>query len=254
MCFDMRSTLAIGFVLAVVTAFAQVEDIKRESEENNQRTKRSVAADYHENDRTGGFFLFDLFFQAIPAWQRFKLSADRTRYPSLVSLELLAQGAAHPPAYYFLWPRIRGNWGIVSTDYRVNYLIEEVSDGSYIHIRTSDWQILQLNIITSRYLTLRLGNGTLQENFGRRAVFYEWSAMIGVHNRRQTEMLWMEYRHAHDFRTGAWPRLELSAQYQHLLFESKPAHGFISAGVVYQNYYRSVPVVGVQGGLVFRFY
>lgn len=250
----MKWKLAVGFLLAVVVACAQVEDIKRESEKNSQKTKRSVAPGYNENERAGSFFLFDLFFQVIPAWQHFKLSADRSRYPSLVSLEIMAQGAAHPPGYYFLWPRIRGNWGIFSTDYRLNYLIEEVSDGSYSHIRTSDWQILQLNIITSRFLTLRVGNGILKETFARRSSFYEWSAMMGVHNRRQTDMVWMEYRHAHDFNTGAWPRLELSAQYQRQLFKSKPAQGLISAGVVYQNYYRSVPVLGVQGGLVFRFY
>ncbi len=251
----MRSKLALVFLLGVViAACAQVEDIKRESEKNSQNTKRSIAPGYHENDRSGGFFLFDLFFQVIPAWQHFKLSAERSRYPSLVSLELLAQGAAHPPGYYFLWPRIRGNWGIVSTDYRINYLIEEVSDGSYIHIRTSDWQILQLNIITSRFLTLRFGNGILKETFGRRASFYEWSAMMGVHNRRQSDMMWLEYRHAYDFSTRAWPRLELSAQYQHQLFEGKRVHGLFSVGLAYQNYYRAVPVIGVQGGLVFRFY
>lgn len=250
----MRRKLTIGFVWAIVVACAQVKDIKQESEENSQRPKKSAVPGYHENDRTGGFFLFDLFFQVIPDWQRFKLSAERTRYPSLVSLEMWAQGAAHPPGYYFLWPRIRGNWGLVSTDYRINYLIEEVSDGSYVHIRTSDWQILQLNIITSRFLTLRFGNGMLKETFGRHNTFYEWSAMMGVHNRRQTDMLWLEYRHAHDFSTGAWPRLELSAQYQHQLIESKRFHGLISVGLVYQNYYRSVPVTGVLGGFNFRFY
>lgn len=251
----MKLKLAGSLLLAYTLSFGQIDDIKRASEENDQKRKKSVASSYNrDNDTNGSFFLFDLFFKVIPSWQRFKLSADRSRYPSLVSFETMAQGAAHPEELYFLWPRIRGNWGIFSTDYRMNYLIEEVSDGSYTHIRTNDWQILQLNIITSRFLTLRVGNGILKEAFGGGATFYEWSVLMGIHNRRQTNMVWLEYRQAHDFRTGALPRLELTAQYQHLLFNVKWLHGLASAGVVYQNYYRSVPVVGAQAGLVFRFY
>ncbi|GIV35920.1 MAG: hypothetical protein KatS3mg032_0299 [Cyclobacteriaceae bacterium] len=249
----MRMLLFVCLFLLLFPVYGQVDEIKQKSEEHARQTHRTKSGDGNGGDGEG-FFLFDLMFRGIPMWQQYKLSADRTRYPSLVSVELFAQGAANPPGYYFLWPRMRGNWGIFSTDFRMNYLLEQTSDGSFIHIRTNDWQVLQLNLITSRYLTLRLGNGMMNEAFGGRNSFYEWSVQLGVHNSMQKRMVWIEYRHAHDFSSGAWPRLELSAQYQHGVIEYGAFRALLSAGVVYQNYYRSVPVFGMQGGIVFRFY
>jgi hypothetical protein len=239
----MRVFFACVIFSTCLNAYGQVDEIKAEARENNSRGSR------------------------------FKLSADRSRYPSLVSVEVLAQGAINPMAiflvwplvnagfptegfvpYHCLWPRVKGHWGLFSTDYRMNYLLEETADGSLKHLRTSDWQIVQLNIITSRFITLRLGNGFMKEAFAGGNTYYEWSGLLGFHNTRQSRLLWFEYRHAHDFNTGAWPRLELHYQYQHQIIEKGALHGHVTVGIVYQDYYRSVPVLGFQGGLALRFY
>ncbi|MCK6617889.1 MAG: hypothetical protein L6Q51_09605 [Cyclobacteriaceae bacterium] len=249
----MKRLLVILSVCMMGTLYAQVDEIKQASEDNSSKKSGRDDSD-NDGDSGGGFFVFDLFFNAIPDWQRFKLQDDRSRYPSMVSLEVFMQGAVKPSSYYILWPRIRGNWGLFSTDYRMNYLIEEDADGGFKHIRTNDWQVLQLNLITSRFITFRFGTGVMKEAFADGRSFNEWDFMLGFHSPDQFKQIWFEYRFAKDWETGANPRRELSAQYQHQLFRTGALHGYFSAGVVYQRYYNSIEIWGFQGGLIFRLY
>ncbi|QOI98027.1 MAG: hypothetical protein HRU69_11270 [Flammeovirgaceae bacterium] len=249
----MKRFFVILAVCMTGTLYAQVDEIKQASDDNS--SKKSGHSDSGDDgDSGGGFFAFDLFFNAIPDWQRFKLQDARARYPSMVSLEVFMQGAVKPSSYYILWPRIRGNWGLFSTDYRINYLIEEDADGGLKHIRTNDWQVLQLNLITSRFITFRLGTGVMKEAFADGRSFNEWDFMLGFHAPDQFKQIWFEYRFAKDWETGANPRREFSAQYQHQLFSAGALHGYFSAGVVYQRYYNSIEVWGIQGGLILRLY
>jgi hypothetical protein len=197
--------------------------------------------------------MVDFLFSSIGQWQGYKLRDDRARYPSMVSLEMMVQGGVKPASYYMFWPRIRGNWGLFSTDFRMNYLIEESIEG-YKHIRTNDWQIIQVNLITSRFLTFRAGTGIMKEPFAARRTFNESAFMFGVHAPDQTRTVLFEYRFSKDWETGANPRRELSAQYQHELFKAGSLHGYASAGVVYQKYYNTITVWGFQAGLVFRLF
>jgi hypothetical protein len=197
--------------------------------------------------------MVDFFFTAIPQWQGYKLRDDRARYPSMVSLEMMVQGGVKPASYYLFWPRIRGNWGLFSTDFRMNYLIEENIEG-YKHIRTNDWQIIQVNLVTSRFLTFRAGTGIMTEAFGANRTFNESAFMFGVHAPDQSRAVWFEYRFSKDWETGANPRREFSIQYMHQLFSAGSLHGNISVGGVYQKYYNAIEIWGVQGGMVFRIF
>lgn len=248
----MKSAHVILLLFIACSALAQVEEIKQASEDNSKKSGSSDSGS--DGDSGGGFFIFDLFFNAIPDWQRYKLQDDRARYPSMVSLEVLMQGAVKPSAYYMLWPRVRGNWGLFSTDYRINYLIEEDVDGGFKHIRTNDWQVLQLNLITSRFITFRFGTGLMKEAFAGKRSFNEWAFMLGFHSPDQYKLIFFEYRVAVDWDTEVTTRTELSAQYQHQIFSAGALHGYFSAGVVYQRYYESIEVWGLQGGFIFRLY
>lgn len=250
----MKSVVTICLLLILTTglATAQVDAIKHESSANSSRSGRSDSGG-SSSGGGGGFFLFNIFFQAIPQWQAAKLQDSRERYPSMVSLDVMMQGAVKPSSYYMLWPRIRGNWGLFSTDFRMNYLIEDDFDG-YKHIRTNDWQVLQINLITSRYFTFRMGTGFMQEAFGARRTFSESAFLFNVHAKDQSKVLAFEYRFAKDWQTGVNPRRELSAQYQHELFATGVLHGYLTAGVTYQKYYNTIEVWGIQGGLMFRLF
>jgi hypothetical protein len=233
---------------------AQVDEIKGASSSNSSKSsgKSDGGSIDDDGDGSGGIF-FDLLFGGIAEAQSFKLRGDRQRYPSMVSLDVMFQGAVKPSSYYILWPRIRGNWGLFSTDFRMNYLIEEDAEG-YKHIRTNDWQVIQLNLVTSRFFTFKLGTGFMQEAFNNKEMFSETAFLMFIHAPDQTKLLGFEYRFAKDFDTGANPRWELSAQYQHQLFSTGKFHGYASVGTVYQKYYNSIEVWGIQAGLVFRIF
>lgn len=246
----MKSTPVV-FIFVIwlsLSAAAQVDQIKSESKSNSEKTDRS-----RSSGGGGGWFMFDLFMNTIPQWQGFKLREDRSRYPSMVSLDMMVQGGVRPASYYLFWPRIRGNWGLFSTDFRMNYLIEESIDG-YKHIRTNDWQIIQMNLITSRFITLRVGTGMMTEAFGANRRFNESAFMLGVHAPDQSKIILFEYRFSKDWDTGVNPRREFSVQYQHQLFSAGSLHGNISVGGVYQKYYNTIEIWGVQGGIVFRIF
>jgi len=235
--------------LAPVVVNAQVDEIKSASEDN---ASKSGGKERSGGGGGGGFFA-DFLFNGIVQWQSFKLNDDRENYPAMVSLDVMVQGAVKPSSYYMLWPRVRGNWGIFSSDFRMNYLIEEDVDG-YKHIRTNDWQIIQLNIVTNKFVTARIGTGIMQEAFGSRRSFNESAFLLNIHAPDQTKNLGFEYRFSKDWDTGANPRREFSVQYQHEIFSAGALHGYASVGGVYQRYYNSITVWGIQAGIIFRIF
>ena len=244
----MKSLHVIVFVGLSIIAYAQVDEIKSASADNSSNSGRENRG----SPGSGGGFFFDVFVQ-VGQCQGAKLQSDRSRYPSMVSLDLMLQGAVKPSSYYMLWPRIRGNWGLFSTDFRMNYLIEDDVDG-YKHIRTNDWQIVQLNLITSKYIMFRFGTGLMTEAFESRRRFNETSFMFDVHAPDQTKVIAFEYRFAKDWNTGVNPRREFSVQYQHQFMSAGALHSYISAGVTYQKYYGTIEVWGMQGGILFRIF
>lgn len=241
-------TLSLIFVLNLSNA--QVAAIKSASSSNSSN---SSDESYSGGEGSGGGWFGDFLFGGIVEWQKFKLTEYRERYPSMVSVDVMLQGAVKPSSYFILWPRIRGNWGLFSTDFRMNYLIEEGPDG-YIHIRTNDWQIIQLNLVTSKFFTFRLGSGVMQEAFGTNRTFNENSFQFVIHAPDQSKNLGLEYRFSKDWDTGVNPRREFSIQYQHEIFSTGKLHGYATLGGVYQRYYNSINVWGIQGGLVFRLF
>ncbi len=234
---------------------AQVDEIKSASSSNSSSSRggKAGSSDYDSDDEGGGGIFFDFLFGGIAEAQSFKLRSDRQRYPSMVSFDVMIQGAVKPSSYYLFWPRIRANWGLFSTDFRMNYLIEEDAEG-FKHIRTNDWQVIQINLITSRFFTFRLGTGFMQEAFNTKESYSESAFMFMIHAPDQTKVLGFEYRFSKDWDTGANPRREFGVQYQQQLFETGELHGYATVGGVYQKYYNAIEVCGVQAGLVLRLF
>jgi hypothetical protein len=245
----MKIWFTLCFLFVLNLGFSQVAAIKSASSSNSSSSNND---DYSSNDGDGGWF-GDFLFGGIVEWQKFKLTEYRDRYPSMVSLDVMLQGAIKPSSYYILWPRVRGNWGLFSTDFRMNYLIEEAPEG-FIHIRTNDWQILQLNLVTSKFFTFRVGSGIMQEAFAANRTFNESSFQLFIHAPDQSNNLGFEYRFSKDWNTGLNPRREFSVQYQHEIFNTGKLHGYATLGAVYQRYYNTIDVWGIQTGLVFRIF
>lgn len=251
----MKALIFSLMLILSLSAYAQVDDIKSASKSNTERSSRSSGGSGRTDGSSGSssFFMVDFLFSGVGQWQGYKLRDDRARYPAMVSLDVMLQGAIKPSSYYVLWPRIRGNWGLFSTDFRMNYLIEEDVKG-FKHIRTNDWQIFQLNLITSRFITLRAGTGVMTEAFEAKRSFNESAFYLAAHAPDQSKTIGFEYRFSKDWSTGANPRREFSVQYQHQVFRTGALHGNLSVGAVYQKYYNTIEIWGVQAGIVFRIF
>jgi len=244
--------LICALLFTSIVANAQVDDIKRRSSENSRSKSEGSSSGSSGGSLSGcnPMFCIDMF-QLIGTAQEERLKKTEI-VKRVVSLEMFFQGAFQPSTYYLFNPRIRGNWGLFSTDFRVNYLIEEKTDSVTHDLTTLDWQILQLNLITAQNFTLRVGGGNLYERFGSKQSFFEWTAGMSFFSNSQTFVVNMEYREAKDFITGAVPRREINLSFEKQVFNAGGLRGYASIGGVYQRYYESVSVWGLQGGLVMR--
>jgi hypothetical protein len=237
--------MGLLFVFAAGSANAQLRNIRSTS---LGRVGGEGAAGYGYV----AYLLFDLLTSGVVDWQKATL-ARRADMPWIVSLDVMGQLAAQPSMYYIINPRVRGNWGIFVTDFRMNYIVEQVS-GGFADLRTDDWQILGLNLINERSLTVRLSSGILHERFGAGDTFNE--SVVGAHWRSPRGKLGAlgEYRWAKDYRSGEKPRVEFNCSFYRTVLHSSNFDLSLTVGGVYQVYNSAVPVWGVQGGFLTRIY
>jgi hypothetical protein len=64
----------------------------------------------------------------------------------------------------------------------------------------------------------------------------------------------LEYRWAKDFETDITTRREFSVQFEKRLISRGYWNTYLSIGGVYQRYYESISVWGIQAGLAFRIF
>lgn len=232
--------LTVVLLVLALTAQAQVDEIKSAS---SSKSKGS-----HEigGGSSGGSssFLIDFFFQfmfvEMVQAQQEKVSRKR-EIPSIISLDAMFQVAAQPSSYYIANPRLRANWGLFSTDFRFNYILEE-DIGGVKHLRTSEWQILQLNLVTTRDVTIRVGGGVIYEAFETKQSYPEWTTGVQIKPFGKLGGV-AEYR-------SSEARNEVNAHFRYGFFDRGKIHGYLTAGAVFQRYYQQVNVWGLQGGVV----
>jgi hypothetical protein len=241
----MTRILPVTFLLFLMAgvAVAQVDEIKSASSSKGQGEARGGGSSGGSGNFMVDFFFQFMFAEMIKAQQQ-KVSRKH-EIPSIISFDVMLQAAAQPSSYYIMHPRVRGNWGLFSTDFRLNYILEEDIDGVK-HLRTNEWQVLQLNLVTTKDATVRIGGGMLYEAFEMKRSYPEWTA--GVHIMPFGKLGGVaEYR-------GSEVRKEVNAHFRYGFFERNRLHGYLTAGAVYQRYYSQVSVWGMQGGLVLSFY
>lgn len=228
--------------------FAQVSDIKSASSGN----AKSTGGGDKRSDRGGahGNFFFDFMINNIGNWQRHVLRRREVN-PYVVSLDVVVQAAIQPSRYYLVNPRVRGNWGLFSTDFRFNYLLEESLTGNQ-DLGTFDWQILQLNFVNTRHVIARVGGGMLHENFGGRGTFFESTYGVFAQSANKKSGGTLEYRLAQDFTTSRVPRREVNASFERRIFSHGYWNGYLMIGGVWQRYYERTDVWGIQAGLALR--
>jgi hypothetical protein len=243
-------SLVVMMVLISSAAFSQVGDIKGASSANKSsgRSDRGRSG----SNASLAYFFIDFTVRNIVPWQMNTLQ-KRGEVPNVLSLEVYGQASIQPSTYYVFNPRVRGNWGIFLTDFRMNYMIQE-KIGKPEDLRTDDWQILGLNIINTRRVTARISTGIMHEAFGDGNIFSESAAGLSIMTDNQRSGIISEFRWARDYTTNTNPRLEGSIAFQRKLFDRGAIHMFATGGVQFQRYYNQINVWGLQGGLAFKLY
>src|SRR5690349_9077985 len=116
--------LILSCLLFSHVAFAQVDEIKSASSLHSSRSSGSsdYSSDYDSDDSGSGFIFVDFFFTeclgGIGAWQELKLKKKEVN-PTVISFDVMLQSAIQPSSYYIVNPRVRANWGLFSTDFRM---------------------------------------------------------------------------------------------------------------------------------------
>jgi len=252
----LTTVVLLGSTLFLsLTAVAQVDEIKRESASHStssgRETRNVSSSDSGDSNSLSGeaaWFIVKLpiyIIGGIAEWQDYKIEKKKIN-PSVISFDVMLQGAIQPSTYYILQPRVRGNWGLFSTDFRMNYIIEESIDGTK-ELRTDDWQILQLNVVTTKNIIARIGGGVLHENFSGGKTFSEWTAGVHLNSNSGKVGGMVEYRWSD-------PRDEWNAHFQYRVFQHGAANGYVTIGAVQQEYYSKINVWGVQGGFMLRLF
>lgn len=238
------------FVLAGITAAAQVDGIKGASKAN----RSSGGSESKGGSVSAGmlYFFGDLLFRGTYLAQTNVLQR-RGEVPNVLSLEVFGQTAVQPSSYYIFNPRVRGNWGIFLSDFRVNYMLEETVTGR-ASLRTNDWQVLGINIINRKQVTARVSTGVMAEIFEEGSTHNESVFGLSIMSKNQLIGGTGEFRIATDYNTGMNSRIEVSAGVQRRLFERSVMHVFAIGGVMFQRYYNEIDVWGFQGGLAFKLY
>jgi hypothetical protein len=245
----MKKYISLAIILFVSAhAFAQVNDIKRSS--------AGKSGGSEGRGGSGGvgaaYFLINFAVRGLVPWQINTLH-KRGEVPNVLSLEVYGQVAIQPSTYYIFNPRVRGNWGILLTDFRMNYMIEDKLGGP-VDLRTDDWQILGLNVINTRMVTARISTGIMHEAFGDGNIYSESAIGLSVMRPDQKIGGMGEFRWSRDYTYNTTPRLEASLGVQRKLFDRKAIHMFATGGVMFQRYYSSINVWGMQAGLAFKLY
>lgn len=254
----------ILFLLIVNSLFAQVDDIKKGSDTNKEKgsttttNPESKGGDGCMSDACGlacnsGCFSSILQYSIIGLIKLQGIQLEKkAEIPQVISFDFMTHFGYAEPSSSLLLPRIRGNWGLFSSDLRFSNLVE-YSNGSTDFYNTLDWQALLLNIVITKPVTARIGTGIMREYYSA-TTFIEHSVGADVNWKDSQYLASLEARIAKDYSTGATPRSEVNMRFNYRIIKGTHINGYAMCGGIYQNYYASVDVWTIQTGLTLSFH
>lgn len=169
-----------------------------------------------------------------------KIMDRKPDVPRVISLDVIPQAGIglNSTNTWIIMPRVRGNLGFFSTDFRFYNRLE--SGTNYIDTwKTLEWQILQFNLIQNRYANLRVGSGIYVENF-EGVVFNEHTIGLSIFVPSIAGAGDLEYRITPDYSTGNIPRQEVNLGLRRRLIGVDHLDIYGSIGGMYQNFYRGI--------------
>ncbi len=272
----MKYIITALLLFQFLFASAQVDDIKKKSRENKNSGGNSDSYNYgggnSDNpclDACGEAcfeFAFAIAFEALLSHHAY-LMENRDKDPTVLSLDLMPHFAYGPEDNYFnLLPRIRGTWGVLSSDFRFNYLAD-YKDASADIYKVYEWQVVELNFLPIEELNIRVGSGIFVENFtassldpisgsmvGRRYkdTYNENFASLELRLNDQQVLTSLEGRFAYDYDTGNHVFTEINLRASFRFLDIPHVFSYLTGGIVYQKYYSSIDLWSIQAGFSFN--
>lgn len=238
---------------------SQVTDIRTESDNgDNSSTTRSETNYGSSSDESctdacfGACFNSCLLFTIdFFAEHQKELVKKKPESPTLLSFDVIPTIGWEPNYNSLLFsPRIRGNFYVLGTDLRL-FQINDFSGPGVLIFRNIEWQFLQLTIVPSDNFRFRPGIGILYENYGDK-VFGEFSLSIDYHIKPEQTVLNFEGRFSADSEDESMIFAETSMSFRKRFISSEHMYGYAVLGGMYQNFYETVNLISVQGGLMFN--
>lgn len=182
------------------------------------------------------------------AWNSHKrILGKKDKIPSIVSLEVMPVFGISGSNTYMFMPRARVTWGLFTTDYRYFSMIEDMGGEEGVDTYTThDWQVLVLNPVVIQPLTMRIGTGFMYEQFSRN-IYSDFFLGFDIRGMEERVIVNLEGRYATDY-VNPTARAEGSIKANLELAAIGAFHPYLTAGILYQNYYQHVNVIGFQLG------
>jgi hypothetical protein len=231
-------------------SFSQIENIKQSA--------KSIGVGREPRINSGGdgsmLFLFYFLFRDITIssidmlvnHHRFLLD-NKDVYSEAFSVDYLPTFSLNQKNQFNMMQRIRGTYGVLSTDIRLNYLVEfsHLSAQSY---KTVDWQILQFSTYPGPNFNIRFGTGLLYDNYSLLS-YNEHSLGLEFYLLQHQYWFTIEGRFAFDYFRGADIYKEFNFKGSYNFFQAQYINAYGTAGILYQNYYSAAEISSFQFGL-----
>lgn len=238
----MKKILIIGLLLAVVTSYGQVGDIKIAGGGSGCSGGGCGGGDFSGCGDAGGacFWNIGAFIVNGGLMHHSELMSHRHEVFRTLSIHAKLAGGTLPGKNILIMPEVRGNWGLFSTDLRLSQLSEP--NESYT---TFDWQILQLNFVQTRDINFRVGSGFMSD-IQNKKYYYEHSIGLDGFIADNKYTLGCELRYAHDYSPA---RLDMHISGGVRLKEMPHQKIYFTGGAYYQNYFSVVDNWGIKGAI-----
>lgn len=244
------------FALSIPQLTAQIEDIKKKADKNKEentgehRDSRDRPPENPQNQSLSGACLDGLFevCTSVCATVAVGIMIEHHEYqmnnrdinPMAASIDVMPHFSySSQDGLVNYLPRIRGTWGVLSTDFRFNYLTE-TADFSAETYRCMEWQVLQLSFSAAEVFNFRIGTGIMYENYTEN-VYNEHSVAMEARFSQQKVLTTLEGRGTWDYETGNTVFLEANGRIAIRFININHVFGYLHAGYTYQSYYPSLP-------------
>jgi len=243
-------------------SYGQIDDIKKKgNEHNNQTNPGNNDTNTDNNDSESCFspcFNFCVSSSCIfigsilDEWHK-NILDNKAEDPTIVSLEVMPQvGLNNDLMTYHIMPRIRGTWGLYSTDFRYNFIVEN-SPGKLQFLRSLNWVIAEMNLISINEFNLRVGTGWFAHETTDNTFFHYNEQFVGIELRTFDQKInyTIEGRSAWDYTFGGNVYHEIGFKGSARVFEIPKVSLYVTIGANYYNYYTSVDFMTSNIGLNF---